>query len=84
MSLPVRFAACYLVIFTNLSIFIVKSVSLAAINMYSLLRKVLYNGRSAKICLHNNLPYVSTFESDVIHKNMVMALNRLLHRVLLF
>ena len=63
MSLAVGLATCYLVIFTGKrtwQFFMVKFVSLTAINMYLLPGKVLYNGRRAKIVLHNNLPYLST------------------------
>ena len=52
MSSPVGFATCYLVIFTGKraqQFFIGKFVSLTAINIYLLLRKVFYNGRRAKI-----------------------------------
>ena len=53
----------YLVIFTGKrtgQFFIDKSLSLTAINMYLLVRKVLYNGRTTPIFLLNNIPYLST------------------------
>ena len=52
------------------------------INMYLLQRKVLYNGRRAKIFFHNiSLPQ-QHLKYFVISKNLLMALNRLLHGAL--
>ena len=58
---------CYLVIFTGKrsgQFFIDKSVSLTTINMYLLVKKVLYNGRKTQIFFRT---YLKTSNPSLIH-----------------